>query len=143
MSRAQLGDRVKVHYTGTLEDGTLFDSTRGREPFELTLGNGQTVPGFEIGIVGMAAGETKQIKVPFEDGFGPRHEEYRDEIKRSALPSGLKIEKGIQLKVPHVDGSFFRATIIDYNDEIVTLDTNHPLAGKNLTFEVELLEIIK
>ncbi|MFH2037125.1 MAG: FKBP-type peptidyl-prolyl cis-trans isomerase [Candidatus Zixiibacteriota bacterium] len=143
MKRAELGSTVKVHYTGKLEDGTLFDSTRGKEPFELTLGNGATVPGFEIGIVGMAVGEVKVIKVPYEDGFGPRNKDFKEDIKRSALPKELNIKIGTQLKVPHIDGSFFRATVIAFSSEIVTLDTNHPLAGKNLTFEVEMVEIVK
>lgn len=140
---AQLGDLVKVHYIGKLEDGTIFDSTINNQPFELTLGNGQAVPGFEIGIVGMEVGDKKELKVSYEDGFGPRNEEYREEIKRSALPIGLKVEKGVQLRVPHIDGSFIRATILEIGTDMIILDTNHPLAGKNLVFEVELLHITR
>ena len=141
MRRADLGDTVTVHYYGTLEDGTVFDDTRGREPFTLKLGAQQAVPGFDMVIVGMAAGETRTFTVDAEVGFGPRKAEYREIIKRSSLPNDIKPEVGMQLHVPHQDGSLLRVTVLKVDRDTVTVDTNHPLAGKALTFEVELLDI--
>jgi len=141
MSRAELGDTVKVHYKGTLEDGTIFDDTHGRDPFTITLGKQQAVPGFEMGVVGMVVGETRTFTVGPDVGFGERKKENRETIKRSNLPDGLKPEVGMQLHVPHVDGSLLRVTVIQLDRDSVVVDTNHPLAGKALTFEVELLEL--
>ena len=142
MKLAEPGDKVKVHYTGKLEDGTIFDSTQGREPLELEIGKGHTVPGFEMGITGMAAGDKRTVTVTPDIGFGPRDEGYKEVIRRGDLPANIKPEIGMQLHMPHEDGSTIRVTITDVKQDSIFVDTNHPLAGKTLIFDIELLEIL-
>ncbi len=141
MSKAKEGDKVKVHYTGKFEDGEVFDSSADREPLEFTLGQGQVIPGFENGIKGMEIGEKKSITVAPEDGYGPRHDQNIIEVKKSVFPADIVPEVGRQLQVQSPDGNRMNVVISDVKDETVTLDANHPLAGKTLVFDVELVEI--
>jgi len=135
------GDTVKVHYTGTLEDGTVFDTSVEREPLALTLGQGLVIPGFEQAVIGMKVGESKTVDIPVEQAYGP----YRDDlilvVERDELPEDLETEVGQQLQMSQADGSFIVVTITEVSETTITIDANHPLAGQNLTFEIELVEI--
>ncbi len=141
MVKAESGDTVKVHYTGTLEDGTVFDTSVEREPLEFTLGQGQLIPGFEQAVIGMKIGDLKTINIPADQAYGP----YRDDlilvIERDQLPEGLDPEVGQQLPITQADGEVVGVMVSDVSEATVTIDANHPLAGKDLTFEIELIEI--
>jgi FKBP-type peptidyl-prolyl cis-trans isomerase 2 len=141
MAKAKEGDKVKIHYTGKFEDGQVFDSSVDREPLEFTLGQGQVIPGFEKGVVGMEEGEKKEITVAPEEGYGPRYDQNVIEVKKSVFPDDITPEVGRQLQVQAPDGNKMNVVITDVQDETVTLDANHPLAGKTLLFDVELVEI--
>jgi peptidylprolyl isomerase len=141
MTQAKSGDTVKVHYTGKLDDGTVFDSSAQREPLEFTLGAGQVIPGFEQTIVGMNTGETKTTTIPADDAYGPRRDEMVVTVDQSEFPSHIEPEIGKQLQLPQPDGRAIVATITEVSDGQVTLDANHPLAGRDLTFELELVDV--
>jgi FKBP-type peptidyl-prolyl cis-trans isomerase 2 len=141
MRQAKNGDTVKVHYTGKLKDGTVFDSSVGRDPLEFTIGEKKLIETFEIGIVGMAAGENKSIKIEPQDAYGLYRHEMVAEVKRTYLPENVKPEVGLMLQIKQPEGQTLQVRISEVNDETVTLDGNHPLAGKALTFDIELLEI--
>ncbi|MCD6161716.1 MAG: peptidylprolyl isomerase [candidate division Zixibacteria bacterium] len=143
MKQADLGDTVKIHYIGKLENGLIFDCTRDNEPFEIQVGSGKSVPGFEMGLTGMAIGDKRTIAVSPEDGFGLRDEKLSDKINKSDLPDNITIAVGKQLMMPHSDGEFIRATITEIQSDSITVDLNHPLAGRKLIFEVEMLEIVE
>jgi len=134
---AVTGDTVKVHYTGTLDDGSVFDSSADREPFKFTLGSGQAIKGFDNGVSGMKVGEKKTIHVPVEDAYGPHREDLVLDIPVKDLPKDFVMEIG--QKLPLRDSP---ATVINVSEDTVTMDANHALAGKNLTFEIELVEIV-
>lgn len=140
MAQAKDGDTIKVHYTGKLEDGTVFDSSRERDPLEFTLGGGQVIPGFENGIIGMAVGEAKTITIPPDEGYGQRHPGWPRSVKKEQLPSGFTPTVGNFLQVQQPDGSNIQVVIAHIGDDEVTLD-NHPLAGQSLFFHVELMAI--
>ena len=142
MARAKYGDTVKVHYTGRLDDGTVFDTSANGEPLQFTIGSGQIIPGFEQAVVGMNPGESKTVKIPAEDAYGQRREDLIIEVEKSQLPEGLKPEVGLQLQSRQPDGRIIVLTIADISESHVTLDANHPLAGKDLTFDIQLIEII-
>lgn len=142
MRQAVPGDKVRIHYTGYLEDGELIDTTEGREPFELIIGEGSTIPGLEMGLTGMAEGDTRTLHIDPEDGFGHRKPDRTETIKRSKLPKDLKPEEGMHLQVPDADGGFFRAVVVGVERDKIVIDVNHPLAGKKLKFEVRLVEIV-
>ncbi len=135
------GDRVKVHYTGTLEDGRVFDTSRERDPLEFKVGEGQIITGFENGVMGMEIGETRDITVLPDEAYGSRREELVMEIPVGEFPEDITPEVGMQLQIKQQDGTPFGVVITDVEDEAVTLDANHPLAGQTLYFQVELLEI--
>ncbi len=139
--QAKSGDKVQVHYTGKLEDGSVFDTSQGREPLEFTLGEGQVIPGFEKAVEGMTPGESKTTQIPAEEAYGPRRSEMIMEIDRNQFPSNIQPEVGQQLQVRQPNGEGFAVTITEVNDNTVTLDTNHPLAGQDLTFDIQLVEI--
>ena len=141
MAQAKYGDTVKVHYTGKLEDGTIFDSSIDRDPLEFTLGEGRVIPGFEQAVVGMDLNETKTVKIPEGKAYGPHREELVAEVDRSQLPADLKPEIGQQLQGSQPDGQVVVATVTDVSESSVTLDANHPLAGKDLTFDIQLVAI--
>lgn len=140
MTQAKSGDTVKVHYTGTLDDGTEFDSSAGREPLEVTLGTGQVIPGFEQALEGMAVGDKKTVHIPVEDAYGEAHAELVQEIPRDQIPAEIELEMGLQLQAEGPNGPFV-VVVTDLAEETVTLDGNHPLAGKALNFDLELTEI--
>ncbi len=141
MSEAKSGDTVKVHYTGTLTDGTEFDSSRGQEPLEFTLGQGQMISGFEEAVVGMALGENKTITIPSDEAYGERNDAMVQQVPRGAIPPEIELAEGMLLQAQGPDGETLRFTVADFNEEEVTVDGNHPLAGRDLTFELELVQI--
>lgn len=142
MPKAKKGDTVKVHYTGRFEDGEIFDSSTGKEPLEFTIGKGEVIPGFEEAIIGMNTGETKTVKIPPEKAYGPRYDELVLTVERSRFPDDVQPQIGQQLQLRQPDGRTFIVTISDINETAVTLDANHPLAGKDLVFEINLIEIV-
>ena len=133
---AKDGDVVKVHYTGTLADGTQFDSSVGRDPLEFTVGAGQMIPGFDRAVVGMKVGEKKTITIPAADAYGEYDPEMVKDVPRSDLPDSIDPEVGMQLRAGNS-----LVTITAVTDDSVTIDFNHQLAGKDLTFEIELVSI--
>jgi FKBP-type peptidyl-prolyl cis-trans isomerase 2 len=141
MTEAKSGDTVKVHFTGTLIDGTQFDSSRGQEPLEFTLGQGHMITGFEEAVVGMKPGENKTITIVSGEAYGERNEAMVQEVPRSAIPAEIELAEGMLLQAQSPDGETLRFTVADFNDEAVTVDGNHPLAGRDLTFELELVQI--
>jgi peptidylprolyl isomerase len=141
MSQAKSGDTVKIHYTGTLDDGTQFDSSAGREPLEFTLGSGQVIPGFDKAVDGMAVGESKDVNIAPEDAYGPRHEQMIQEVPKSALPADMTPEVGMGLQAQGQDGQAVNLTVTAVSDDSITVDGNHPLAGKALNFAIELVSI--
>lgn len=132
---------MRVHYTGRLNDGEIFDSSSGREPLEFTLGEGQVIPGFEEAIEGMAPGEEKTVTIPAEEAYGQRRDEMTLVVERSQLPEEITPEVGQQLQMSQGE-QVFLVRIADVADETVTLDANHPLAGEDLTFDLKLVEIV-
>lgn len=141
MTQAEREDTVRVHYTGKLEDGTVFDSSAEGEPLEFTIGEGEIIPGFEKAVVGMEPGESKTVEVSEEEGYGPHREELMLSVDREELPPGMEVEEGQQLQIRMEDGQTAVVEVVDVSESELTLDANHPLAGETLTFEVELVEI--
>jgi peptidylprolyl isomerase len=141
MSQAKQGDSVKVHYTGKLDDGTVFDSSVGREPLDFTVGAGQLIAGFDEAVVGMAVGETKTVRIAPEQAYGPHNPEMTLQVPRSDLPAEIQPELGMQLEASQEGGHSMVVTVVEVTDESVTFDANHPLAGKTLTFEIEVVEL--
>lgn len=142
MEAAKSGDRVKVHYTGKLDDGTVFDSSQGKAPLEFTLGNGQVIPGFETGIIGMQVGETKAIHIPVDQAYGPYKDEYLAMIPLSQFPADIVPKVGEPLSIKVETGDVISVMIKSIEGDQVILDANHPLAGKNLNFDLTLESII-
>jgi peptidylprolyl isomerase len=139
--KAKSGDTVKVHYTGKLEDGTVFDTSVEDEPLEFTLGSGMLIPGFEQAVVGMAPGESKVEKITAEQAYGPYMPEMVMQVDRDTIPADFEPEVGQQLEIQRSSGEIIPVVITDVSDATVTLDANHPLAGMDLIFEIQLLEI--
>ncbi|MGC8820484.1 MAG: FKBP-type peptidyl-prolyl cis-trans isomerase [Fervidobacterium sp.] len=133
------GDKVKVHYTGMFEEGQVFDTSLNRGPLEFIIGAGQVIPGFEEELIGMEIGEKKTFTIPFEKAYGPVRDELKFSVERSKLPDDVGV--GDLLEVHQPDGNFFVVRVEQINDELAILDANHPLAGKNLVFQVEIIEI--
>lgn len=140
MAQAASGDTVRVHYTGRLDDGTIFDSSEGREPLEFTLGSGQVIPGFEEAVTGMEVGGSSTITVEPEKAYGQRHEEAVQQVPRADIPADIDLEVGMQLQASGPQGDMV-VTVVELSEDAVKLDANHPLAGRELTFDVELVEI--
>jgi len=141
MSEAKTGDTVKVHYSGTLADGSEFDSSRGQEPLEFTLGEGNMIPGFENAVLGMTLGEQKKITIPCEQAYGERNVEMTQSVPRSAIPDDIELAEGVMLHAQNPEGQTIRFTVAAFDDEQVTVDGNHPLAGHDLIFDLELVAI--
>lgn len=141
MQQAKKGDTVHVHYRGTLDDGTEFDSSEGSDPISFKLGEGEVIPGFEEAIEGMAAGEKKTQRIEAENAYGERRDELVFSVGRDQMPEGTEIEVGDMLRVGFPDGSSANVQVTAMEGDQVTLDANHPLAGKALTFELELVNI--
>ncbi len=141
MAEARQGDNVKVHYTGKFDDGTIFDSSRGGEPLEFTVGEGQVIPGFEDAVKGMSAGESKTVTIPANEAYGPHRDELVMMVSKESMPPDYEPTVGDQLQLTHPSGQQMVVTVTDVSSDSVTLDANHPLAGEDLTFEIELEEI--
>jgi peptidylprolyl isomerase len=142
MTQAQVGDMVKVHYTGRLTDGTTFDTSLERDPLEFTLGEGELIAGFEQAVLGMAAGESKTTTIPAAQAYGPHHAERVIDVERHHLPSDLQPEIGQRLEMTRPDGTTLTVMITTVTETQVTLDANHPLAGQDLIFDITLVEIL-
>ncbi len=141
MTGAQNGNTVKVHYTGKLKNGEIFDSSENREPLEFTIGQGQMIPGFEAAVIGMKPGETKAAeKIPADQAYA-YHEELVVEVNRDQLPQNISPEVGQRLQAQQPDGQVMFLTVTAITDESVTLDGNHPLAGQDLYFDLEMVEV--
>lgn len=141
MQQAKQGDTVHVHYRGTLDDGSEFDSSAGGDPISFTLGSGEVIPGFEQAIEGMTSGEKKTRHIPAEEAYGEHREELVFKVGRDQIPPDSDIDVGDMLRVGFPDGTSAAVQVLALDDESVTLDANHPLAGKALTFELELVSI--
>jgi len=135
------GDKIKVHYHGKLDDGTTFDSSEGRDPLAFEVGSGMVIPGFDAGVTGMEKGEKKTIKIPSDEAYGPMLNEMVMEFPKERFPEDMKPEVGMSLNMSNQEGQSFPVVIKEVKDDVVVLDANHPLAGKDLTFDLELVEI--
>ena len=142
MASVKEGDTVRVHYTGKLEDGTVFDTSEDGASMEFKVGGGDLLKAFEQGVVGMSVGETKTIQIPAEEAYGPRKDEMVFEFDRSRAPENFAAEIGQQLQMYRADGQSVNVTVIGKSEKSFTMDCNHPLAGKDLTFDVRLEEIL-
>jgi peptidylprolyl isomerase len=141
MKNADVGNTVKVHYTGKLDDGMVFDSSREREPLEFTIGNGQLIGGFEDAVVGMNTGDMKTVKIVAEEAYGSHRSDLVIRIERDQVPEQIDTKEGSQLQLSSPDGKVLSAIITSAGDDHVMVDANHPLAGQDLTFEIELIEV--
>ncbi|NCI47145.1 FKBP-type peptidyl-prolyl cis-trans isomerase [Sediminibacterium soli] len=141
MQQVKKGDTVKVHYHGRLTDGTTFDSSDGREPLEFEVGSGMVIPGFDDGVTGMTVGEKKTVTIPADEAYGPKNDEMIMEFPRDRFPEDMVPEVGMQLNMSNGSGQNFPVVIVEVQDETVILDANHPLAGEDLTFDLELVDI--
>ena len=141
MTEVMEGTTVRVHYTGKLDDGTVFDSSAGGDPLEFTIGQGQMIPGFERGVVGMELGETRTLVIAADQAYGVHRPDGVFEIDRSEIPTTIPLEVGMQLQANGPGGRPVSMTVAALSDDKVTMDANHPLAGKDLTFEIEVVEI--
>ncbi|MCP4301080.1 MAG: peptidylprolyl isomerase [Gammaproteobacteria bacterium] len=142
MTQAKSGDTVRIHYTGTLDDGTEFDSSAGRDPLEFALGGGQVIPGFDNAVDGMSVGDNKTVTISPDDGYGMRHEQLVQQVPRSAFPEDMEPAVGMQLQSQSPDGQVVNLVVVEVEDESITVDANHPLSGQALTFAIELVEIV-
>jgi len=141
MSQAKEGDKVKVHYTGKLEDGTVFDTSENRPPLEFEIGKGNVIPGFEQGVVGMVLNDKKTVTIPADEAYGQRRDELSVEVSKSDFPPDIEPNIGQQLQIKRPDDNVIDVTITNVEGDKVTIDANHPLAGKTLVFDIELVEI--
>jgi len=136
------GDVVRVHYTGTLTDGSQFDSSVGRNPLEFTVGAGQMIAGFDAGVLGMVVGDKKTLQIDPDNGYGQSNPEAIIEFPKTNVPEGMELEVGMQLNLQNEYGQPVPVVIIELREDLVVMDANHSLAGKDLIFEVELVEIV-
>lgn len=143
MTQASTGDTVKVHYTGKFEDGSVFDSSRDREPLEFSIGKQQVIMGFEEAVTGMSRGESKNIRIPAEKAYGKHKDELIIKTKRSQMPANIEPEEGLHLQINQPSGAVFNVIVTEVSEDTVTLDGNHPLAGKDLIFDIEIVEVVK
>ncbi|MEO1403185.1 MAG: peptidylprolyl isomerase [Cyanobacteria bacterium J06635_1] len=141
MAQAKQGDTVLIHYTGKLDDGSVFDSSVERDPLEFSIGAGRVIPGFESAVVGMSPGESKVETIPSEQAYGPRREEMVVQVDRTQIPEEIPLGVGVQLQMQGPQGQQVPVMVTEVSEAKVTLDANHPLAGENLTFEIQLVEI--
>ncbi len=141
MSQAKNGDSVKIHYTGTLEDGTVFDSSAGRDPLVFTVGGGQVIVGFEEAVLGMIVGDRKKVFIPADKAYGEKNEDLVMEVSRDQVPPDLEPEVGQKLQMGGANGELLVVTVVEVNEAVIILDANPPLAGKDLIFDLELVAI--
>ena len=139
---AKPGDTVAVHYTGKLADGSVFDTSKDRDPIQFVLGQRRVIPGLDKAVAGMSPGETKTAEVPAEEAYGPHKPELMVEFPRDRIPPGVSADVGQELQLKAADGRAMPAVVVEKSDAAITLDANHPLAGKDLTFELELVELV-
>ncbi len=140
MTKVTDGSKVKVHYTGKLNDGTVFDTSQDREPLEFTVGQGQVIPGFEDAVRGMETGDSKNVTINCEQAYGQRRDDMILDVPRDRFPDEIPPKVGQQLMLRHPEGQEFPAFIIDVKEDAITIDANHPLAGEDLDFEIELVQ---
>ncbi len=141
MQQAKAGDKVKVHYHGKLTDGTTFDSSEGREPLEFTIGNGDVIKGFDDGVTGMAVGQKKTVHIPADEAYGQKDSSRVVDFPKNNFPADLTPEVGMQLSMTNGSGQVIPVVIVEVEEETVKLDANHPLAGQDLVFDIELVDI--
>lgn len=141
MTHAAAGNTVRIHYTGTLEDGSVFDSSEGRDPLEFTVGSGQIIPGLDRAIDGMATGEQKTVTIPATEAYGEYQADAKQSVPREQIPADIPLDPGTMLNMQTPDGRQVPVQVAEVTEESVTLDANHPLAGKDLTFAVELVSV--
>jgi FKBP-type peptidyl-prolyl cis-trans isomerase 2 len=142
MAQAKQGDNVRVHYTGTFTDGTIFDSSVQREPLQFILGAGQLIPGFEQAVIGMQPGEARTVIIVADDAYGPRKDTLVFMVDRNVMPAHVNPAVGQRFQIRQRDGATMVVMVTAVSESNITLDANHPLAGKDLTFEIQLLEIL-
>ncbi|SMQ85558.1 peptidylprolyl isomerase [Devosia lucknowensis] len=143
MTTAATGDIVRIHYSGRLVDGTQFDSSEGRAPLEFTLGQGQVIRGLEQHVAGMEAGAKSTVTIPVDDAYGPRRDEAIQQLDRAKVPAGIDLKVGSQLQARTADGGMLPITVVGLDEQSITVDANHPLAGQDLVFDVEVVEVVK
>ena len=141
MTQAKAGDTVQMHYVGTLNDGTQFDSSEGRDPLQFVVGSGQIIPGLDAAIPGMAVGDKKDVNVPCTEAYGEHNPANQQAVPRAQIPAEIPLEVGTQLQMQTPQGQVIPVTVAELSDEEVTLDANHPLAGQDLNFAIEVVAI--
>ena len=141
MAKAKAGDTVKVHYTGKLNNGDVFDSSVDADPLQFTIGQKQMIPAFEEAMIDMELGEKKTIEIPADGAYGQRRDDLTQTVERSLLPADIELKVGLRLTAQDPEGQPFSVAVASFDDDNVTLDGNHPLAGEDLTFDIELVEI--
>jgi len=142
MQKVKSGDKVKVHYHGRLNNGETFDKSEGREPLEFEVGSGMVIKGFDDGVTGMSVGEKKTITIPFNEAYGPKNPEMIIDMPRNRFPKDMELEVGMALAMSDGQGQQFEVVVTQLKEDSVVLDANHPLAGKDLIFDLELVEIV-
>jgi peptidylprolyl isomerase len=142
MAQAAIGDTVHIHYNGKLRDGTVFDTSEGRDPLEFTIGEKTIIPKLEDSIVGMETGDTATVEIAADDAYGPHRPEAVQTVERTMIPEHIDLTIGTQLQATAQNGQTIVLTVKEANDDTVTLDGNHPLAGEDLIFEIEVVEIV-
>ncbi|MCZ2458061.1 MAG: peptidylprolyl isomerase [Chitinophagales bacterium] len=142
MQKAKSGDKVKVHYHGKLTSGETFDSSNGREPLEFEVGRGMVIKGFDDGVTGMIVGEKKTINIPYNQAYGPRNSQMVIEVPKANFPKDMELSVGMPLMMSDGSGHDLEVIVIQIKDNAVVLDANHPLAGQDLIFDIELVEIV-
>lgn len=141
MTEVKEGDTVRIHYTGRLADGSTFDTSEGREPLEFTVGSGQIIPGLDAALPGMSVGDTKKVEVAADEAYGQPDPNARQSVPRAEIPENIPLDVGTRLQVQTPQGQVMPVTVAEVSDAEVVLDANHPLAGEDLTFDIELVEI--
>jgi peptidylprolyl isomerase len=143
MKQVKSGDKVKVHYHGKLTNGETFDSSNGREPLEFEVGSGMVIKGFDDGVTGMTVGEKKTVTIPFDQAYGPRNPEMVIDVPKDRFPQDMELELGMPLGMSDGQGNNYQVTVVEIKDDSVLLDANHPLAGQDLVFDLDLVEIVE
>jgi peptidylprolyl isomerase len=141
MATVKTGDTVRIHYTGTLTDGTIFDSSEGRDPLQFEVGSGQIIPGLDRALPGMQVGDKKTVPVPCDEAYGPIDPAMRQTVLREGIPADIPLHFGTALQMQTPEGQVIPVTVVEVTETFVTLDANHPLAGRDLTFAIELVAI--
>ena len=142
MQQVKSGDKIKVHYHGRLTNGETFDKSEGREPLEFEVGSGMVIKGFDDGVTGMAVGDKKTINIPFVEAYGPKNPDMIIDMPKDRFPKDMEIEVGMPLSMSDGQGQQFQVVVAEVQEDVVILDANHPLAGEDLIFDLELVEII-